>query len=149
VVLVLVGVAAAVAVPPLGAGLRHWRLQGAVREVRTLLTFARNEAVARREPLQVVVDRARGFYWLDAADPAVLEDPLRDEHPRIRRYTLPSGMRFGEVRLAGDLAAGERIGIAFFPKGTSSGGEVQILDDRRRSYRISIHPFTGQARVGG
>ncbi len=147
VVLAIVGLTAALVAPPLAGGLRHWRLQGAVSEVRTLLTYARNQAVARRAPLQVVLDRGRNVYWLDAADPRVLEDPERDEDPRIRRYALPSGFRFGEVRVGEAVPPGERIGILFFPRGNSVGGEVQVLDDRQRSYRIRIQALTGHAKI--
>lgn len=146
-VLALVGLTAALVAPPLAGGLRHWRLQGAVSEVKTVLTYARNQAVARRAPLQVVLDRGRSVYWLDAADPRVLEDPARDEDPRIRRYALPAGFRFGEVRVGDTVPPAERVGILFFPRGNSVGGEVQVMDDRHRSYRIRVHPLTGQARI--
>jgi type II secretion system protein H len=146
VVLVLVGIVAALAAPPLGAALRSWRLQAAVREVRTLLSYTRNQSVARREPLQVVLDRTLNVYWLDAADPAVLQDPARSEDPRIRRYALPSGVRFSEVQTGGETVYAERVGILFFPRGSSVGGEIQVRDDKR-TYRITIHPLTGQAKV--
>jgi general secretion pathway protein H len=146
VVLILVGLVAAIATPPLGSALRSWRLQAAVREVRTLLTYARNQSVARREPLQVVLDRTLNVYWLDAADPAVLQDPARSEDPRIRRYALPAGVRFSEVQTGGETVYADRVGILFFPRGSSAGGELQIRNDKR-AYRITIHPLTGQAKV--
>jgi len=147
VVLVIMGVAFSLTLPSLGDGLRRWRLQGAVREVATLLKFTRNQSVAGRAPLQVLLDRSRNLYWLDKANAPVLADPSRADEKGIRLYALPAGIRFGEVTVSNTSLAEERIGILFFPTGGSTGGEVQILDARGRAYRISVDPVTGQARI--
>jgi len=147
VVLTIVGMASALALPTLGDGLRQWRMQGAVRELATLFKFTRNQSVAQRVPFQVVLDRARGVYWLDHPEKFALFDPERGGERGIRLYALPAGFRFGEAAVAGIPSAGERVGILFFPKGNSTGGEIEILDPKGRRYRIVVDPLTGQARV--
>lgn len=147
VVLVILGVAFSLTLPSLGDGLRRWRLQGAVREVATVLKFTRNESVAGRAPLQVFLDRSRNVYWLDKPENPILYPPDLAIERGARLYALPSGIRFGEVTAGGPDPGAERVGILFFPKGSATGAAVQILDDRGRAYRISVDPVTGQARI--
>ena len=147
VVLAIVGVAFAFAIPSLGDGLRRWRLQGAVRELATIMKFTRNQSVTRRTPLQVVMDRSQSLYWLDRLDAPVLQDPQRAEEKGIRLYVLPAGIRFGEVTVGGGSPVDARVGMPFYPKGNSAGGVVQMLDARGRDYRVRVDPVTGHARV--
>jgi general secretion pathway protein H len=147
VVLIIIGIAFALALPPVGRGLSHWRLQGAVREVATLFKFTRNQSVARRTSLQVVLDRSRNVYWLDRADAPVDSDLAQVMKEGIRLYALPAGIRFGEVILGDEGVSEERVGMQFFPRGNSTGGEVEIRDERGRDYRIRVDPVTGSARI--
>jgi prepilin-type N-terminal cleavage/methylation domain-containing protein len=147
VVLTIVGVAFSLVLPALGSGLSHWQLQGAVREVATILKFTRNQAVERRMSLQVILDRARGVYWLDNAEAPVLSDPEQAVEKGIRLYALPTGVRFGEVTTADPVVEGDRIGIFFFPRGNSTGGEVQLHDPKGRTYWVRVEPLTGRASV--
>lgn len=147
VVLAIVGMAFSLVLPAVSRSLRHWRLQGAIREVVTLLKFTRNQAVVKKEPFQVILDRSRNLYWLDRGEAPVLSDPDQADEKGIRLYALPNGVRFGEVTVDGSNRAGERVGILFFPRGSSTGGEVQILEERGRGYRIRVDPVTGQARI--
>jgi len=147
VVLTIVGIAFAFVLPALERGLRAWRLQGAVRELTTLMKFTRTQTIARRKPLQVILDRSRKVYWLDHADAPVLSDPDRAAEKGIRLSALPAGFRFGEIVVGGVRVEQEQVGIPFFPKGNSTGGEVQILDDRGKGYRIGVDPLTGHARI--
>lgn len=145
VVLTIVGIAVSLSLPAVGSGLRHWRLQGAVREVATLLKFTRNQSVATRRPLQVVLDRSRNMYWLDSAD--VITDPDQASARGIRLFALPSGIRFGKVTLGGRSVGWEKVGFVFFPRGSATGGRVQILDERGKGYRILLDAVTGRATI--
>lgn len=147
VVVTIMGVAFSLVLPALGRGLRQWRLQGAVREIVTLMKFTRNQAVSRRVPLQVILDRSRHVYWLDNADTPVLSDPHQAEEKGIRLSALPAGLRFGEATVGGLRVQDRQVGIPFFPRGGSTGGEVQVLDDRGKGYRIRVDPMTGHAGV--
>ena len=147
VVVIIVGVVFSLALPTLGDGLRRWRLQGAVREVATFLKFARNQSVAGRAPLQAFLDRSRSVYWLDRPENPILYTPDLAIERGVRLYALPAGIRFGEMTAAGPDPGGERVGILFFPRGSSTGAEVQLLDGKGRAYRIHVDPITGQARI--
>lgn len=149
IVLALVALATSLVLPAVHRGLEYWRLQGATRDVATLFKFTRNRSVAGKEPLQVILDRSRSIYWLDNADASVLDDPPERGARGIRLYGLPKGIRFGEVIGAGANPDGTRVGVQFFPRGSSTGGQVQVLDERGRGYRITIDPVTGRTSIGG
>jgi prepilin-type N-terminal cleavage/methylation domain-containing protein len=148
VVVSIVSVIFALALPALGDGLRRWRLQGAVQEVATILKFARNQSVAGRAPVQVVLDRSRNVYWLDSAehDPQSALDEVVEKG--IRLYAMPAGIRLGGIAVAGADPGVERVGILFFPRGSSTGAEVEVRDEKGGAYWISVDTMTGHARVG-
>lgn len=146
VVLAIVALSVGLVLPALETGLRHWRLQAAVQEVATLVRFTRNQAVARRKPLQVILDAPRRVYWLDDAEAPVLDDPEQAGEKGIRLYALPTELRFGSLAGEPGLVRG-RVGIVFFPKGNSTGGEVEVVDPRGKEYRVHVEPLTGRARI--
>ena len=147
VVLTIMATAMALTLPSFGKGLQRWRLEGAVREMVTLFRFARNQAVTRQIPLQVLVDRERRVYWVDSATAPVLGDPDQAAEKGIRLSALPDGIGFGEARVGGRPQETERIGVHFYPKGNSAGAELEILNGGRQAYRIAVDPVTGQARI--
>lgn len=148
VVVTILSVVFAIALPALGDGLRRWRLQGAVREVATILKFARNQSVAGRASLQVVLDRSRNVYWLDSAESGLQStlDEVREKG--IRLYAMPAGIHLGEVAVAGATTDVDRAGIMFFPRGNATAAEIEVRDEKGRRYMISVDSMTGHARIG-
>lgn len=147
VVVAIMGIISALVLPGLGDGLRRWRLQAAVRDFATLLKFTRNQAVAGRAPLEMILDRSRNVYWLDRPVEGGVPTAEQAMERGIRVYELPASIRFGEVSVSGGDPGLERVPILFFPRGSSTGGEVQILDEKGRTYGVSVDRMTGQARI--
>jgi len=147
VTLTIVALATSFVLPALDSGLPHWRLTGAVRDMTTLLKFARNQAVASMKPLHVILDKSSQLYWLDHADAPVTGDPYHGGNRKIRVYALPDDVSFGE--LAGGVVpiSEDRARILFFPRGSSSGGEIHVLDKKGRNYTIKIDSVTGYTNV--
>jgi prepilin-type N-terminal cleavage/methylation domain-containing protein len=123
-----------------------WRLQAAVGEIGTVAKFARNQAVARGQRLQLVLDRSRRLYWLDN-DPPTLVDPDAPDHRGIRLYALPPGVLFGNAAIGQTPIEQDRVAFVFFPRGDSTGGEVRVLDERGAGYRLLIDPLTGRVDI--
>ncbi len=147
VVLTILGLAASFVLPSLDRGLPHWRLIGAAREFVTLLKFARNQSLASMSPLHVVVDRSRNLYWLDSAEALAAPDWLHGGERKVRVYALPEGVSFGEPG-GGIVSVDEqRFRILFFPRGNSSGGEIQLRDKNGRAYRIDVDTVTGRPEI--
>ncbi len=147
VTLTILALATSLVLPSLDSGLPRWRLSGAVRDIATLLKFARNQSVASMRPLHVVLDKSRNLYWLDNADAPVTGDPSQAGRRNIRLYNLPDDVSFGE--LAGGVVPvdHERSRILFFPRGSSSGGEVHLQDKKGRGYTITVDSVTGYTNV--
>ena len=145
-VLSIMALGAVLVAPSLGGGLGHWRLQSAAREVGTMAKFARNQAVARGQRFQVVLDRSRGMYWLDN-EPPTLADPDTAGRQGIRLYTLPPGVHFGDFTLDGARVERDRVAFVFFPRGDSTGGEVRVVAERGAGYGVAVDRMTGRVDV--
>jgi hypothetical protein len=98
-------------------------------------------------PLQLILDRSRNLYWLDNADAPLSLDATQAEKRRVRFYALPDEVRFGEITSSRSNGDDDRFRFLFFPRGTSSGGEIELLDRRGRGYRIAIDAVTGRTGV--
>ncbi len=147
VVAVIMGIVFAIAIPGVGDGLRRWRLQAAVRDFATLLKFTRNQAVAGRAPLEMILDRTHNVYWLDRPVDGAVPTAEQAMERGIRVYELPTNIRFGGVSVGGNDSPLERIPILFFPRGNSTGGEIKIEDEKGRAYAVNVDLLTGQARI--
>lgn len=144
-VVAVVGVALSVAMPSISTGLHRWRLREAVREMSGMMKFAHNQAVARRQSLQIVVDRSHNAFWLDRA--TARRDAEQADERGLRVYALPDGVRFGAVMVGGLEVEQEQLGLVFAPNGSTRAEMVQILDAKERGYRIVLDQVTGQASV--
>jgi hypothetical protein len=75
------------------------------------------------------------------------DQPVQMRQARIR--SLPPGVSLTSVLLAtGPLQPDERGVIAFFPFGSSTGGTIDLSDEKGRTYRIVVDPSAGLVRIG-
>lgn len=162
VTLFILSLATALVAPAFNRQFGSLRLKAAARDIATLCRFARSQAIARQGVLEVVLDRQANAYWLRGPDwivgrlshidqAATVEDPGQPWQAQTRQArvrTLPEGVILTSVvldtRLLGE---NERGAIAFFPQGSSTGGEIALLDEKGRGYRIVVDPSIGLVRV--
>lgn len=162
VVLFILSAAAALIAPAFNRSFAQLRLKAATRDLASLCRFARMQAITHQGVLEVVLDRHTNTYWLRGPDWIVgrlggidkadtVEDPEQAWQVRIRQArvrTLSTGLRFRSVVLAtGPLHDDERGTIAFFPQGSSTGGEVWVSDEKGRGYRVVVDPSIGLVRI--
>jgi type II secretion system protein H len=162
VVLLILGLAAALIAPRLSGSFGRVRLKAATRDLAALCRFARAQAITGHAVLEVVVDRQTNQYWLRGPDWIVsrlsgvdraptAEDPEQPWQARLRQArvrALPAGVRLKSVILdLGPLREDERGAIAFFPQGGSTGGEIWLGDEQGRGYRIVVDPSLGLVRI--
>ena len=122
VVLAIIGMTLALAMPLLAGRTTGASLKAAVGEIRTALRGARSTAIAEDRPVVFRGDPAGGF-WLDR-----------------RHFTLPAMSGGVAPRVTLDGAAQ----IAFYPSGGSSGGRIRLaMGDAGRV--ITVDPLTGRA----
>lgn len=130
IVLAIIGLAAAIAVPLLKPPTQALRLEQAARKLADALRATRGYAIGHDEVTELAIDLDRGTY----------------ESVVTAKETLASDIAV-RLTFANDLhvrpASG---GIRFYPSGGSSGGDIFMrLADRTE--HISINWLTGSARV--
>lgn len=121
VVLAIIGMSLALAVPLLAGRSTGASLNATAGEIRAALRGARSTAIAEDRPVVFRGDAAGGF-WLDR-----------------RHFTLPAMSGGATPRVSVDGAAQ----IAFYPSGGSSGGRVRLaVGDAGRV--ITVDTLTGR-----
>lgn len=131
VVLVLMAIIAAVAVPILGPGVSNTDLKAAARKVAAGLRMARNDAVATRTDTRVVLDLEHRSFQIE-----------RD--PRV--YALPKEMQMKLFTAQSDLVSETTGAIRFYPDGGSNGGRV-TLGAGERKYEVDVDWLTGRVAI--
>jgi general secretion pathway protein H len=162
VVLFILGLATALVAPAFTRSFGQLRLNAAARDLAALCRFARTKAIASQTVLEVVLDRRANAYWLRGPDwvvsrlggieqVATAENPEQPWQARLRQARvrpLPAGVTLKSVILdLGPLREDERGVIAFFPQGSSTGGQVWVSDEKGRGYRIVVDPSVGLVRI--
>lgn len=162
VVLFILALATAMVAPRFTHSFGQLRLKAAARDVAALCRFARTQAITNQAVLEVVLDRRTNEYWLRGPEwvvsrlggieqVATAENPeqpwqVRWQQARVR--SLPAGVTLKSVMIdLGPLREDERGAIAFFPQGSSTGGEVWLSDEKGRGYRIVVDPSIGLVRI--
>ncbi|MGH7368918.1 MAG: GspH/FimT family protein [Candidatus Rokuibacteriota bacterium] len=129
VVLAVLAIAAAVVAPGVGRTADAARTRAEVGVVAAFLRAAREQAVTRRQPVEVVVDR--------------------DSHALVMRLTG----REGEAGVRARRAVSPRLRIAaepppprvtFLPHGMSSGARFIVAAPGPRAFVITVDALTGR-----
>lgn len=131
VVLTLMAIIAAIAVPILGPGVSNTDLKTAARKVAAGLRMARNDAVATRTDTRVLLDLEHRTFQIE-----------RDS----RIHTLPREMQMKLFTAQSDLVTETTGTIHFFPDGGSNGGRV-TLGANERKYEVDVDWLTGRIAI--
>lgn len=162
VVLFIISLTTALVAPAFNRSFGSLRLKAAARDIAALCRFARSQAITHQGVIEVVLDRQTNAYWLRGPDwvigrlshidqVATVEEPGQPWQTQTRQArvrTLPEGVILKSVVLDTHLLGeDERGAIAFFPQGSSTGGEITVSDEKGRGYRIVVDPSVGLVRV--
>ena len=131
VVLTLMAIIAAVAIPILGPGVSNTELKTAARKVAAGLRMARNDAVATRTDTRVLLDLEHRTFQVE-----------RDS----RVHTLPREMQMKLFTAQSDLVSETTGAIHFFPDGGSNGGRVTLAAGERK-YEVDVDWLTGRIAI--
>jgi prepilin-type N-terminal cleavage/methylation domain-containing protein len=133
VVLFLLSVLAAMAVPSFFRTIVSARLRQSASDVRAVFGKARSLAAAGARERSVVFDPEKGEYGLD--------------NEAFRRG-FPDPIRLGRVVIAGEEHARGDARIRFFPDGTAEEAEVTVESGDGGTLRVRVDPLTGIAEEG-
>ncbi|HLC21370.1 MAG TPA: GspH/FimT family pseudopilin [Candidatus Methylomirabilis sp.] len=162
VVIFILILAAALVAPGFSRSFGQLRLKAATRDLAALFRFARTQAVSSQGVLEVVLDRHTNTYWLQGPDWNIggpsgsdqgaaeqnLEQPRQAQMVQARMRPFPAGVTLKSVVLdTGPLREDERGSIAFYPQGSSTGGEVVVSDEKGRGFKIVVDPSVGLVRI--
>ena len=141
VVLVLVAVITAVAVPAAGGAIQTLRLQSAARHLAAALRLARGRAIRQQEIHLVSLDREQGRVTVASGD---LEFQ--------RSFRLPQGVRLQEAVLLDGTPPPpgrppEQTDFFFAPNGLSQALEIRLVNARGRSLTVVQEAFSRSPRI--
>lgn len=135
VVMVIIGVITAIAIPSLQAGSRQAAVRRSVRAFISAARQASAEAVRTRKPSALIV-------WPDDAAFSV--------EGASGRYELPEFAEFGEIVGGREMEGDEEILFDFYPTGSSVGGSVEVSFDngtRPQTYVLVLDPLVSRVRI--
>ena len=134
IVVAIVGILAAIAIPNMMAQMPKYRLKGAARQVMGDLMWARMQAVSQKNEFKI--------FFVNNHEYKILDDDNND-----------GKMDSGEWSQAKDVQAGyQDVSVSFtanpifFPRGSASGATV-TLTNSSGSKKVKIH-LTGRVKMG-
>jgi type IV fimbrial biogenesis protein FimT len=136
VVLVIIAIAAALAVPSIAAWLPNYRLRTATRDIVSTMRTAQMKAVSTNLEHRVQFNAEGGSYIVQRQTTAGVDVWVDDGVSQ----TIPSGIRFHEINLANNR-------VTFNPNSTSTSGNVALRNKRDTEKRIVLFAATGRIRV--
>lgn len=169
VVLVIIGIIAAVAIPNLTGTRSRTELRTAARTLAAAGIQARQMAISYGEQTELIIDLEQE-QWMIRFSPE--DEDSREGRRRSRMRTdremqpgqtsaeqireLPQRVTFGEIttRSGGDertsrrARAGDELRrLTFYPNGSSSGMAIQLRNDRERSLTVDFDPAGGRPEI--
>jgi len=124
VVLFIIGLATAVVVFSAGRVRDSSRFKEEVRKIYLTVKHAREVAVLERAEVVLKIDGEAGSYWLDYG------------HGRSsERHILPERLII------------EGKDLYFFSKGNSSGGVIEIMNEKGQKYAIEVNQVLGTPAI--
>ena len=134
VVLMIIGLASALALPMIEGGFDAREVRRAARQIASTMHYCRGEAVSLGAPQELVIDTYRNTIHTTGWD---------------RWAVLTDRALITDVRGGNALGDG-MVQVLFFPNGSTSGAEVQLASRRDRfanQLRVSLDPLLGSVRV--
>jgi general secretion pathway protein H len=131
IVLSIMAIIAALALPLLGPGVSSTELKSAARQVAAGLRLARSDAVATRQDTRVTLDLEHRTFQVE-------------RHPHL--HTLPRELEMKLFTAQSDLVSDKVGTIRFFPDGGSNGGRVTLAAGERK-YEVDIDWLTGRVAI--
>ncbi len=151
VVLIIISLMSALVGPRLAGSLTSMNIKTASRKVSASLRYARSKATSERITYISVFDFDKNRLMImpceETSDeiPGICHD--EDSMSKSKVYNLPEGVRFENPDPGSEADDPDIFQIVFYPSGTSSGGEVIIVGERKKRYTVSVDFITGTVRL--
>ncbi len=147
IVLVVIGVSAALVTPSLSRFAERIELKTAAKTVSGILRYFRSESIQKGKVYQVLFDSNLREVRVQAMEEGSEGEGKKEEKAVKKTYTLPSGVQMKEFKISDPEFSSDFPAIEFYPNGSSNGGSM-ILDGRdQKGYRIKVHFLTGIVEI--
>lgn len=130
IVLVLISISAGILLPRVGAGWKRMEAQEFMQEFTGMLRSGRLRSMNSGEVVAFRISGAERSFGFEIP-------PERPIPPNVDMYA---------DGLQEDFQTGDKL-ILFYPDGSLSGTDIEVVFDKQLAYRVSIHPITGNMRV--
>lgn len=134
IVTVILGIAAAVAMPSLASMMARYQLKGAARQVMGDLMWARMQSVSQKNEFKIFSMNSHEYKILDDDD----NDGKVDDGEWNRRRDIREAYP--------DVSMSFSANPIFFPRGSASMGTI-TLTNRSGTKKVKIH-LTGRVKMG-
>lgn len=131
VVLFIIGLMTAVAIPMLGGGMAGTELRSAARDIAAGLRAARNHAVTGQREATLALDLERRIATADGA---------------TRSIEIPASLDIRLYTARRELVDESRGSIRFFPDGSSTGGHVRLARGGQ-GLNVNVDWLTGRVYI--
>jgi general secretion pathway protein H len=131
VVLGLMALVYAVAIPVVSSGMPGTELKAAARQLAAGLRKARSDAVTRKEETTLTVDVDQHNFTISGDS---------------RNYTIAKKLDIQLFTAQSEMIREKAGSIRFFPDGSSTGGRVTVSYGERK-YAVNIEWLTGQVAI--
>jgi general secretion pathway protein H len=131
VVLTIMAVVLALAVPMFGNGITTTELKGTARELASALRITRSRAIASGTDAVLVIDANAHSFRIEGDN---------------RRFTIPERLQIKVTSAAWQQVDANEAAFRFLPDGSASGGRV-VLSEGQRLYRVDVDWVTGQVNL--
>lgn len=150
VVVIIVAIMFAVMLPSMRSTAERNRLRSSVRQVTTLMKYARTEAVFNARTTQLFLDTETHQFWLDLRTPDEKTgryDPKKPKTNMERKRELDTRVRFDSINAAPENILDEVVAFDFYPDGTASPGLVTFTNGSPTLYTLEIFKSTGMVEL--
>lgn len=146
----LIGIMAAFVLPRVGGNADRLRLRTAIKDVASMMRYARSQAVTRGRDFSVIVEsEGNRIVVIPADSTAAGEDGHQNDgsNGSERVYDLPDGVML-DFPSIDNGENGSRILLAvFFSMGNSSGGRVILKNNKDEKRAIDVDLITGAVKI--
>jgi prepilin-type N-terminal cleavage/methylation domain-containing protein len=155
VVLILVTLISVLAGPRIMTSLTRLELRNSAKQISASLRFARSQAASHKTLYLSVFDFENNRILIFPHETPVVESSIKDiiddrieKKQDIGMVSLTESIRLEKAFTANDEeVSSEYFVVFFYSRGNSSGGEIVLVDEKERRFKIVVDPITGSVSV--
>jgi general secretion pathway protein H len=150
VVLILISLIMSFVGPRLFKSLNRRNIESTARQIAASLRYARSGAVSEKLPYRALFDMDANRLTIERYAPPAEDasEPEAESHEKTKVFTLTSGIRFNKgISFGGETVENGIFEMIFYPAGGTSGGEIFLMDEEKRTFRIVVDMITGSVTI--